>query len=456
MSDNTFPENSKTPSTQRAGGVDRRTCLKGAGVALALPFLEGLGFGAEKQAELPRRMCSIFFPFGVAIPKEDSPERQWGWFPTGEGADYQLTNPLKPLEAHRDEFSVFTGLSHPKGRKLGGHDTGDTFLTGSDLAGTQFTNTISIDQYAAQYLGDQTRFGSLTLSSDGGVGEPTRSTTLSFSADGRPVPALASPRQIFDRLFGKEEGESAKASRRRLRDSASMLDLVLEHSRSLKSKLGKQDQQKLDDYLSSVRATEQRVKRAQSWLDVPKPDVQASFDLAIDQKAPREYLRAMYDLMFLALQTDTTRLATYMIGQVAGATTIANAFPASIGLQGNWHGLAHGAGKAGGQEKLGRFDQFLAEQLAYFINRLATTTEGDGSLLDRTMVLYGSSNSKTHRNLNYPMLLAGGRKLGIRHGRFHHFDEKTPLSNLFVTMLDRLNVPVESFADSTGEMSEII
>jgi hypothetical protein len=454
MSDSTF---SKQTSTRSAGGgVDRRTCLKGAGVALALPFLEGLGFGAEKQADLPRRMCSIFFPFGVAIPNEDSPEREWGWFPTGKGADYQLTNPLKPLEANREEFSVFTGLSHPKGRKLGGHDTGDTFLTGSDLAGTQFTNTISIDQYAAQYLGDQTRFGSLTLSSDGGVGEPTRSTTLSFSADGRPVPALASPRQIFDRLFGKEEGESAKASRRRLRDSASMLDLVLEHSRSLKSKLGKQDQQKLDDYLSSVRATEQRVKRAQNWLDIPKPDVEASFDLAVDQKAPREYLRAMYDLMFLALQTDTTRLATYMIGQVAGATTIANAFPASIGLQGNWHGLAHGAGKKGGQENLGRFDQFLAEQLAYFINRLATTAEGDGSMLDRTMVLYGSSNSKTHRNLNYPMLLAGGRKLGIRHGQFHHFDEKTPLSNLFVTMLDRLNVPVESFADSTGEMSEII
>lgn len=437
--------------------IDRRTCLKGAGVALALPFLEGLGFGAEKQAELPRRMCSIFFPFGVALPKEDAPEREWGWFPTGKGQDYQLTNPLKPLAGHRKDFSVFTGLSHPKGRKLGGHDTGDTFLTGSDLAGSQFTNTISIDQYAAKFIGEQTRFASLTMSSDGGVGEPTRSTTLSFTEDGRPVPALASPQQIFDRLFGNEEGESARAHRRKLRGSASMLDLVLEHSRSLKGKLGRQDQQKLDDYLSSVRATEKRVKRAQDWLDIPKPEVDASaIDLAVDQKAPKEYLRAMYDLMFLALQTDTTRLATYMIGQVAGATTIANAFPASIGLQGNWHGLAHGAGKAGGQEILGRFDRFLAEQLAYFIDRLTNTSEGDGSLLDRTMVLYGSSNSKTHQNRNYPLLLAGGSQLGIQHGKYHHFDEKTPLSNLFVTMLDRLNVPVESFADSTGEMSEII
>ncbi len=168
------------------------------------------------------------------------------------------------------------------------------------------------------------------------------------------------------------------------------------------------------------------------------------------------YLRAMYDLMFLAFQTDTTRLATYMIGQVAGATTIANAFPACIGLSGNWHGLAHGAGKKGGQEKLGRFDQFLTEQLAYFLKRLADTREGDGSLLDRTMVFYDSSNSKTHRNLDYPLLLAGGGGLGLQHGQYHRFSDKTPLSNLFVTMLDRLGVPVESFSDSTGEMSEVI
>lgn len=437
--------------------IDRRTCLKGAGVALALPMLEGMLHGEAKKAELPRRMCCVFFPFGVAMPADNSEDRQWGWFPTGEGHDYQLTNPLSPLESLRDDFTVLGGLSHPKGRKLGGHDTGDTFLTGSDLAGSQFTNSISIDQYAAQFIGEQTRFSSLTLSSDGGVGEPTRATTLSFSGKGRPVPALASPRQIFDRLFGKEEGAAAKASRQRLQNSASMLDLVLQNSRSLKRRLGKQDQKKLDDYLASVRSVEERVKQSQKWLDIPKPDVDpASVDLSVDQKAPKEYLRAMYDLMFLAFQTDTTRLATYMIGQVAGATTIANAFPACIGLSGNWHGLAHGAGKKGGQEKLGRFDQFLTEQLAYFLKRLADTREGDASLLDRTMIFYGSSNSKTHRNLNYPLLLAGGGGLGLQHGQYHRFSDQTPLSNLFVTMLDRLGIPVESFSDSTGELSEVI
>jgi hypothetical protein len=435
--------------------IDRRTVLKGAGVALSLPLLEGMLNAGVKSAELPRRMCCIFFPFGVAIPGEGSDDRQWGWFPQGEGRDYQLTNPLKPLAGLRDDFTVLGGLSHPKGRSLGGHDTGDTFLTGSDLAGAQFTNTVSLDQYAAEFLADKTRFASLTLSSDGGVGEPTRSTTLSFSRDGRPIPALASPKQIFDRLFGKEEG--AEAGRRRLKNTASMLDLVLEHSRSLKARLGAQDQQKLDDYLASVRAVEQRVEQSQKWLDIPKPDVDpASVDLAADPKAPKEYLKAMYDLLFLAFQTDTTRLATYMLGQVAGATTIANAFPACIGLSGNWHGLAHGAGKKGGAEKLGRFDQFLAENLAYFLQRMADTREGDGTLLDRTLVFYGSSNSRTHQNRNYPLLLAGGRGLGLRHGRYLRFDEKTPLSNLFVTMLDRLALPVESFADSTGEISKLL
>ncbi len=443
--------------------LDRRTYLKGTGTALALPLLDSMlpsrAFSAETSdtPRLPHRMCCVFFPFGVAMPKDSDDDRQWGWFPKGEGRDYEITEPLRPLESLRDQFTVLGGLSHPLGRKLGGHDTGDTFLTGSSLAGSQFTNSISLDQFAAQYIGKETRYDSLTLSSDGGVGEPTRSTTLSFSKDGRPIPALASPRQIFSRLFGKEEGGSARASRLRLENSASMLDLVLEHSRSLRANLGKRDQQKLDDYLASVRGVEKRVEQSQKWLDVPKADVDpASVDLAADPMAPKEYLRAMYDLMFLAFQTNTTRLATYMIGQVAGATTIANAFPASIGLAGNWHGLAHGAGKKGGREKLGRFDQFLAEQLAYFLKRLAETDEADGTLLDRTMVLYGSSNSRTHQNTNYPLILAGGRKLGIKHGQYLRFGAGTPLANLYVSMLDRLGVPVESFADSRGEMSEIL
>ena len=435
--------------------IDRRTCLQGAGVALALPLLDGMLHAAKPANDLPRRMCCVYFPFGVAMPKDDTPARQWGWFPTGSGSDYQLTNPLKPFQPVSKNLSVLGGLSHPEGRKMGGHDTGDTFLTAAKLSGSQFSNTVSMDQYAAAHLGDKTRFPSLTISSDGGVGEPTRSTTLSFSRNGRPVPALSKPRQIFDRMFGKGDATTA-AQRRQLENSASLLDLVLEHSRSLKRQLGKQDQVKLDDYLASVRSVETRVRKSQKWLDIPKPNVDPeTLDLAADTKAPKEYLRVIYDLMYLAFQTDTTRIATYMIGQVAGATTIANAFPACIGLKGNWHGLAHGAGKEGGAERLGRFDQFLAEQLSYFLQRLQSTPEGDGNLLDRTIVLYGSSNSRTHQNRNYPLLLAGGSKLGMKHGSYHRFPETTPLSNLFVTMLDRIRVPVKQFADSRGEMSEL-
>ena len=161
--------------------------------------------------------------------------------------------------------------------------------------------------------------------------------------------------------------------------------------------------------------------------------------------------------MFLAYQTDSTRVATYMIGQVAGATTIANKFPACLGLSGNWHGLAHGAGKGAGVRNLGRFDQFLAQNHARFLTRMAEAREGEGSILDQTIVLYGSSNSRTHNNHNYPLLLAGGDNLGFRHGSYLKFDEtKMPLSNLYATILDKLGIPDGSFADSTGEMTEVL
>jgi hypothetical protein len=166
-------------------------------------------------------------------------------------------------------------------------------------------------------------------------------------------------------------------------------------------------------------------------------------------------MEAMYDLIFLAFQTDSTRVATYMLGQVAGATTIANAFPACLGLQGNWHGLAHGAGKGDGALKLGRFDQLLAQQLSRFIRRLNETQEYDGTLLDNTLVFYGSSNSKTHNNTNYPLILAGGKSMGFKHNQFLKPGGNVPLANVFVTMLDAMGVPHDGFADSTGELSDL-
>ncbi|MEE2641761.1 MAG: DUF1552 domain-containing protein [Planctomycetota bacterium] len=425
---------------------------------MGLPCLDAMLCGNDSVSgqELPKRLCAVYFPFGVSLPPADHQHAQWNWFPRGEGAGFEFTNTLKSLDPFRKKVTVLGGLSHPNGRKMGGHDTGDIFLTGARLTGTSYSNAISLDQVMANHVGEKTRFSSLTLSSDGGVGEPTRSTTLAFSSQGRPIPALARPQQVFDRLFGDGDNE-LKKERRQLRSAGSMLDSVMENSREMQRRLGKADATKFEEYLNSVREIERRVKRSQKWLEVPRPQVDSS-PLVLDSspEAPREYIRTMYDLMFLAFQTDTTRVASYMLGQVAGATTAANRFPTAVGLPGNWHGLAHGAGKKDGYEKLGRFDQFLAEQLAYFLTRLDATPEGEGSLLDRTVVLYGSSNSRTHNNNNYPLVVSGGSGLGLKHGRYLKFTSRTPLSNLFVTLLDRLDVPLQSFADSTGEMSELL
>ncbi len=440
--------------SKKSWHLSRRTFLQGSGVAMALPFLDSMADAADAQ-DLPRRFCSVYFPFGVSLPPEKHEHAEWNWFPEGGGRDFRFRNVLRSLEPLKQDVTVLGGISHPSGHKMGGHDTGDIFLTGARFHGSDFSNSISLDQFAALEIGNQTRFPSMVLSSDGGVGEPTRSTTLSFSREGRPIPALASPKQVFSRLFGDGDNDTA-AEQRQLENSGSILDLVLENARSLKNRLGRQDQNKFDEYLSSVRDIEQRVQRSQHWLDIPKPDVPAgAVNIEVSQDAPREYLQSMYDLMFLAFQTDSTRLATYMIGQVAGATTIANAFPACIGLQGNWHGLAHGAGKKGGYERLGRFDQFLSEQLAAFLEKLAATPEGDGTMLDRTIVLYGSSNSRTHNNRNYPLILAGGNGLGLKQGQYLRYKDDVPLTNLFVTILHRLGIESPSFADSSGELTDV-
>ena len=440
--------------------LDRRTFLKGVGASLALPWMECMttaNAAPAVAAALPKRLCAIYIPFGVSLPDRNSEVGKWHWFPTGSGKDFTFGESLKPLEPMREKLTVISGLDHPNGRKMGGHDTGDTFLTGAHLATGHLTNTISLDQVVAAAHGDTTRYRSMTLSTDGGVGEPTRATTLSFSKEGRPIPAMNKPMQIYARLFGVEASDDAKLVRQQLANSGHMLDRVLEHSKDINRKLGKHDQQKFQEYLDSVRAVEQQAQRAQAWLDIPKPKVDPNtLKLNSTPDEPIDYLHTMFDLMALAFQTDSTRVATYMTGQVAGATTIANAFPAVLGLKGNWHGLAHGAGKGQGAEDMGRFDQFLAEQFSRFLQKMDAMKEGDGSVLDRTAVLFGSSNSRTHNNSNYPLILAGGNKLGFKHGQYLSFGGKAPLSNLFVTMLNRVGVPTQSFADSTGELSGLV
>lgn len=435
--------------------LDRRTMLRGTGATLALPFLECMADSAP-ASELPKRFCSMYFPYGASTPPDNHEDRKWGFLPTGEGRDFQLTETLKSLEPLRDQISFLQGLSHPNGRSMGGHDTADTFLTGAKLKGGDLKNSISLDQVLAQQVDGETRFSSLTLSTDGGVGEPTRASTMSFGRNGQPIPAVNSPKVLFDQLFGKNSASLAD-QRRELINSGSMLDLVLENAKSVRGNLGSLDQQKFDEYLASVRQIEQRVERSQKWLTIPKPEVnQTGLHLEADDNSPAELIRTMYDLLFLAFQTDSTRVATYQLGNMNGATSVAGKFPQLLSLGKTMHAIAHGAGKPGGFKAQGQWDQFLASQLAYFLERLASTPEGSGTLLDRTVVFYGSSNSRTHNNNNYPLLLAGGKDLGFKGGALHKFEAKTPLSNLFATILHQMGNPAETFSDSRGEMTEVL
>ena len=440
--------------------LDRRTFLMGTGVSLGLPWLECMAGNKPAQPDnRARRLCAMYFGFGVSLPKADGEHAKWRWFPNGEGRDYQFNESLKPLESHRENLTVLGGLSHPHGRVMGAHDTGDTFLTGALLTSKFLRNTVSVDQVAAQTLSDQTRFSSLAISTDGGVGEPTRSSTLSYDGKGRPMPTLNQPQQIFDRFFGAGDADSI-AERRRLKSASKMLDRVLEDSRSLRRRLGLQDREKFDEYLASVREIEERVERSQRWLEIPRPELRDeerdALHLDSDDKAPLNFIRTMYDLVYLAFRTDSTRVATYQVTNMADASSKAGKFPQLQGFKDSLHTLAHGWNKPGGAEALGKWDRFMVEQFASFLSRLASAEEENGSVLDNSVVLYGSSNSNTHNNNNYPLLLAGGSNLGLKHGRFLKFGADVPMSNLFVTMLDCVGVKRKSFADSTGRLPELL
>ncbi len=429
--------------------------LRGAGVALGLPYLEAMAATPGQDATPPKRFCAFYFPYGVSLPAEDSEHADWRWFPNGGERDYKFTKTLEVLEPLRGEINILKGLSHPACREMGSHDTADTFLTGTELRGRFFENSVSVDQVAAAKIGHHTRYSSLALSTDGGVGEPTRASTLSFNENGRPIPSLNSPRTVFNRLFGADgEGE-----RRRLSSSASMLDRVLEDTARLRGDLGAQDKQKLDEYLDSVRQVEQRIERSQAWLEVPRPELtdadREMLKLDADDDAPKELMRTMYDLIYLALRTDSTRVVTYQLGSMGDFSSKAGKFPQLLGFAGTLHSLAHDWNKPGGAENLGRWDRHMAAEFGRFLERLRSSEEGAGTLLDNTLAFYGSSNSQTHNNRNYPLILAGGRGMGLRPGRFLQFGEETPLSNLFVTALDRIGAGVGGFADSTGEMSEL-
>ena len=427
--------------------LNRRTVLKSAGVCLALPWMECMA--ADTQAAPKQRFFAGYFAYGVPMPADkDSDRMENGWFPMGEGTNYEAPAMHRHIMPLRDKTTFLSGLSHPSMRRTSSHKGADYFLTGADILKTYDKQSISIDQKLAQYIGNDTRFKSLVMSSFGGVNRPYRSSTLSFDRSGRPIPAQNNPAEIFRRMFGAvtDSEKNALASR------GSILDEVLNEAKDLNRRLSKNDQKKMDEYLSSVREVERQTERSISWQSTPKPKVDASaLELDANPTTPREYLTVMYDLLALALQTDTTRVATFQTAcEEAGQT---DRFPSAIGQPKSSHNLSHAKNNYG---DVASYITFLNEMHANFIKKLDSIQEGNGTLLDNTLCFYGCATSKTHRAINYPIILSGGKNLGINHGQFLKYEEeRVPLSNLFVTMLQSFGVESESFADSTGTLAKI-
>ncbi|MGE0142611.1 MAG: DUF1552 domain-containing protein [Planctomycetota bacterium] len=437
--------------------LDRRTFLRGAGVAVATPFLSAMPTPRPARGA-PRRFCVAYFPNGCALPGENDAENaQWRWFPSGEGRDFRFTNTLASLEPFRDQLTILGGLSHPMSRELLGHLAGDTFLTAGDVRGEHYKNRISVDQVAARTLGADTRYPSLVLSTDGGVGYKSRVSTMSFDDRGKPIPAESRPRSIFERYFAGGGGDSQSERKKSLAAGKRIVDLVLDDSRALERRLGRLDQQKLAEFLDSLDTVERQIERNERWLDVPLKPIDAS-QLELDVRAnidPNAYLDSMFALIALAFELDLTRVVTFMLGREDGMGFGDNFPNLALGIKKGHHTISHDEG-AGHWPEWGRLDQWFAQRLSRFIASLNDKRDDHGSLLTNTAVLYGSACSTTHNARNYPLALLGGSGFGLKHGRYLRFDEKTPLSNLYLQLLVSLGVETESFGDSEGRLDAIV
>jgi hypothetical protein len=458
--------------------IDRRRFLRGTGIALALPVFGSLAVaGANDTVANPRRLGCFYFPDGVPMPLANDPAYQdWAWFPHGNGKEFAFTKCMETLEPLRSELTVLSGFSHVASRNVHGHNNADQFLTAAATGDgdRDYTNSISLDQVFANHVGDETRIASLVLSTDGGTGTARGAHTISFDKNGRPIPAEHRPKQIFDMLFVKSDRQSAK----RLAVSRSALDDMLADARSLKELLSTSDRRNLEEYMESVRQAERKVEKSKKWLDAPLPSVDSNhLNLELTTDEPREYIQTMYELVYLAFRTDSTRVATYQIGRENGIGR-SDHLSRAVGFN-LAHQLSHETKNPDGWKNFGIYCRFLNEEFGRFVERLRGTPEpaGAGSMLDNTLLLYGSASSAFHLSRNYPLILAGGKHMGFEHGQYvnqagNQFQggpwlgdrepwqdkatvEDVPLSNLFVTMLQRLGVETESFADSTGIVANI-
>ena len=419
-----------------SAAISRRTFLRAGGVTLALPFLEALAPRFARASSLvapPRRMVCVMTNTGL-IPDH--------FFPKQPGRDYEPSRYLKLLEEYRRHFTVLGGVSHPD--NSGGHPSEKSFLTGARYPATvSFKNSISLDQFAAENIGHHTRFPYLALA----VGEK-HDGLLSVTRDGVFIPPEFSPAQLYRRLFIADTPEENQARLRELRNRTSILDFVNDKAKRLERMLGAEDRARLEQYFTSVRELEQRVQHAESWQLRPKPPTAAAPPRDItDRTMDAERAALMYDMARLAFESDSTRIITLYLNPL-------ELTPKIEGVTERTHALTHHGNQPEKLDQLARIEEAGLKNLARFLGGLAGVQEGGSSLLDQTMVLFGSnmSSGNSHSSVNLPIILAGG---GFRHGQHLQFDQKnnTPLCNVFVTMLQRLGLETDQFASSTGTLT---
>jgi hypothetical protein len=451
--------------TNRTLPLSRRTFLRGLGTVMALPMLEAMAPAATTPASsfarvatgAPRRLAFVYLPNGINM--ED-------WTPRLAGANYELPMILKPLQPVKNFVSVLSGLAHVKARS-NGDGPGDharanaTFLTGVQArktSGADIRAGVSVDQIAAAAVGRLTRLPSLELSCDrvrnAGSCDSGYSCAyqynIAWKSPTTPMPPLFDPRLAFERLFGAGGAEQAEARARRARYNKSILDLVMDDAKALRGNLGTTDQRKLDEYLASIREIEVQIEQSEKFAAAqPRPDLKRPDGVPQDYGA---HLRLMYDIMAVAFQTDTTRIATFMTAHDGSNRP----YP-FIGVTEGHHDLSHHGNNPEKKAKIAKINQFHLTQFAYFLGKFRSIREGNGTLLDNSMIVLGSAiaDGNRHAHHDLPVLLAGAGGGALKPGRHVQFPTMTPMSNLFVSLLDRAGAPVGSFGDSNGRTESI-
>ena len=441
--------------------LPRRTVLRGLGATLALPLLDAmvpaLTASGRTAAAGARRMAVVYTPNGMMMPN---------WTPMGEGSTFELSPILEPLAPFRDQTLVLSGLADQHGWPQGDEGAGDharaaaTFLTGVHIKkteGADIRGGISMDQIAARALGTDTQLGSLELAlesveflgaCDAGY-SCAYANTIAWRSPTTPLPMVNDPGAVFERLFGASDSTDRTARLARINKERSILDAVADKVAGLRGGLGPRDTAKLTEYLDAIRDAERRIQKAKDQSDRELPVVDRPSGIP---RTFEEHAQLMFDLLVLAFQTDMTRVSTFMLGrEVSG-----RAYP-EIGVPDAHHPVSHHQNDPARLAKLSRINVFHMKQFAYFVDKLRAIPDGDGSLLDHSMLLYGCgiSDSNVHMHDNLPIVLVGGAGGTLEGGRHVTYPKDTPVTNLFLSMLDRLGVPAESIGDSTGRVEHL-